>query len=66
MTSNPGGEGRVHEMFQIWKGTYYSVDTWTMNAMPLFLLYFYFIFTYFVVIFYFFPELTNHILFFVF
>ena len=39
----------------------YSADTRTMNAMALFSLYLYFFFTYFVVIFYIFPELTNHI-----
>ena len=39
----------------------YSADTRTMNAMAFFSLYLYFIFTYSVVIFTFFPELTNHI-----
>ena len=41
--------------------TIYSAKTRTMNAMALFSLYLYFIFTFFVVIFYLFPELTNHI-----
>ena len=41
--------------------TYYSADTRTMNAMAFFHFICTFVHGYFVVIFYIFPELTNHI-----